>query len=149
MKIDINLDYVHSDLNEIYSVVCQMYHIDIRNKNRTTEYVDARAIFFALSKKLTRHSHSVIGSFLNRDHATSIHGIKTFNNLMATDKDFRDAARFALFKSCDLLEKVEEEPRDFIFLNWSKITNKQQIKIKEKMAEFLYSNKLLKKESYA
>tara|TARA_R110000787_G_C13179810_1_gene421708 strand:- start:155 stop:604 length:450 start_codon:yes stop_codon:yes gene_type:complete len=149
MKIDINLDYAHSDLKEIYSVICQMYHIDIRNKNRTTDYVDARAIFFALSKKLTRHSHSVIARFLDRDHSTSVNGIKTFNNLMATDKDFREAARFALFKSCDLLEKVEEDPRDYIFLNWSKITNKQQMKIKEKMAEFLYSNKSLKKESYA
>lgn len=149
MKIDINLDYKHSDLKEIYSVICQMYHIDIRLQNRTIDYVYGRSIFFALSKKLTRHSHSVIGRFLDRSHATSIHGIKTFNNLMATDKDFREAARFALFKSCDLLEKVEEEPRDYIFLNWSKITNKQQMKIKEKMAEFLYSNKLLKKESYA
>ena len=149
MKTDINLNYLPSDLREIYSVICEMKGIDIRNKNRTNEYVDARAIFFALSKKLTKHSHSAIGSFLNRDHSTSINGIKTFNNLMATDKDFREAARFALFKSCDLLEKVEEEPRDFIFLNWSKITNKQQIKIKQKMAEFLYSNKLLKKESYA
>tara|TARA_R110000824_G_scaffold292462_1_gene480886 strand:+ start:747 stop:1196 length:450 start_codon:yes stop_codon:yes gene_type:complete len=148
MKTDINLNYAHSDLKEIYSVICEMKSIDIRDRNKTTQYVDARAIFFALSKKLTRHSHSVIGSFLNRDHATSIHGIKTFNNLMATDKDFRDAARFALFKSCDLLEKVEEEPRDFIFLNWSKITNKQQMKIKQKMSSFLYSNELLKKESY-
>ena len=149
MKIDINLDYLPSDLTEIYSVICEMKGIDIRNKNRTNEYVDARAIFFALSKKLTRHSHSVIGGFLNRDHSTSIHGIKTFNNLMATDKDFREAARFALFKSCDLLEKVEEEPRDFIFLNWSEITNKQQMKLKEQMIYFLNINTKIKNPSYA
>jgi len=149
MKIDIDFNNAPSDLREIYSVICQMKGIDIRDNNRTNEYVYARSIFFALAKKLTRHSHSVIASFLNRDHSTSIHGVKTFNNLMATDKDFREAARFALFKSCDLLEKVEEKPRDYIFLNWSKITNKQQMQIKDKMAAFLYSNELLKKESYA
>tara|TARA_R110000744_G_scaffold294510_1_gene404717 strand:+ start:39 stop:488 length:450 start_codon:yes stop_codon:yes gene_type:complete len=149
MKTDINSNNLPSDLREIYSVICEMKGIDIRNKNRTNDYVYARAIFFALSKKLTRHSHSVIGGFLNRDHSTSIHGIKTFNNLMATDKDFREAARFALFKSCDLLEKVEEEPRDFIFLNWSEITNKQQMKLKEQMIYFLNINTKIKNPSYA
>ena len=149
MKIDINLDYAPSDLKEIYSVVCQMYHIDIRKKSKKQSYVFARAIFFSLSRKLTKHSHVLIASFVNQGHCSSMHGVRTFDNLMATNKDFREAARFALFKSCDLLEKVEEEPKDYIFLNWSKITNKQQMKIKEKMAEFLYSNKLLKKESYA
>ena len=149
MKTDINLNYLPSDLREIYSVICEMKGIDIRNKNRTNEYVDARAIFFALSKKLTKHSHSAIGSFLNRDHSTSIHGIKTFNNLMATDKDFREAARFALFKSCNLLEKVDEEPRDFIFLNWSEITNEQQMKLKEQMKYFLNINTKIKNSSYA
>lgn len=150
MKIDINLDYAPSDLKEIYSVVCQMYHIDIREKSRKQSYVFARAIFFSLSRKLTKHSHVLIASFVNQSHCSSMHGVKTFDNLMATNKDFREAARFALFKSCDLLEKTEEDPRDFIFLNWSEITNKQQMKIKEKMAKFLYTNKsLLKKESYA
>jgi hypothetical protein len=149
MKIDIDFNNAPSDLREIYSVICQMRGIDIRDKNRTNDYVYARAIFFALAKKLTKHSHSVMGSFLNRDHATSIHGVKTFNNLMATDKDFREAARFALFKCCDLLDKAEEKPRDFIFLNWSKITNKQQLKLKDQMIGFLKTNTKIKNPSYA
>ena len=150
MKIDINLDYAPSDLKEIYSVVCQMYAIDIREKSRKQSYVFARAIFFSLSRKLTKHSHVLIASFVNQGHCSSMHGVRTFDNLMATSKEFREAARFALFKSCGLLEKIEEDPRDFIFLNWSEITNKQQMKIKEKMAKYLFTNKsLLKKESYA
>jgi len=149
MKIDIDFNNAPSDLREIYSVICQMKGIDIRDNNRTNDYVYARSIFFALAKKLTRHSHSVIASFLNRDHSTSIHGVKTFNNLMATDKDFREAARFALFKACDLLEKVEEEPRDYIFLNWSKITNKQQLKLKDQMIDFLNTNTKIKNSNYA
>lgn len=68
---------------------------------------------------------------------------------MATDKDFREAARFALFKACDLLEKVEEEPRDYIFLNWSKITNKQQLKLKDQMIDFLNTNTKIKNSNYA
>ena len=149
MKIDIDFNNAPSDLREIYSVICQMKGIDIRDNNRTNDYVYARSIFFALAKKLTKHSHSVIASFLNRDHSTSIHGVKTFNNLMATDKDFREAARFALFKACDLLEKVEEEPRDYIFLNWSKITNKQQLKLKDQMIDFLNTNTKIKNSNYA
>ena len=150
MKIDINLDHAPRDLKEIYSVVCQMYAIDIRDKNRKQSYVFARAIFYSISRKLTQHSHVFIASFLNQDHCASMHGVRIFENLMATSKEFREAARFALFKSCGLLEKIEEDPRDFIFLNWSEITNKQQMKIKEKMAKYLFTNKsLLKKESYA
>jgi len=149
MKIDINLDYAPRDLKEIYSVVCQMYAIDIREKSRKQSYVFARAIFFSLSRKLTKHSHVLIASFVNQGHCSSMHGVRTFDNLMATSKEFREAARFALFKSCDLLEKVEEEPRDFIFLNWSEITNKQQMKLKEQMIYFLNINTKIKNPSYA
>tara|TARA_R100000541_G_scaffold16198_2_gene25782 strand:+ start:821 stop:1276 length:456 start_codon:yes stop_codon:yes gene_type:complete len=151
MKIDINLKYVPNDLEEIYEVICQMYNIDIRHKTRKRNYVDARAIFYALSRKLTTHSHLLISSFLKQGHCSSLHGVKLFDNLMATDKDFREAARFALFKCCNILEKVHEDSRDYIFQNWSKITNVQQSKICEKLKSYIMDNMeiKLKKESYA
>jgi hypothetical protein len=151
MKIDINLKYAPNDLEEIYEVICQMYHIDIRDKNRKQEYVLARAIFYALSKKLTRHSIAIIAGFLKQDHASCVHSIKIFNEFMATNNKFREAARFALFKCCNLLEQVEEDPRDFVFLNWSKITNVQQTKICDSVKTYIKDNMELglKKESYA
>ena len=151
MKIDINLKYAPNDLEEIYEVICQMYHIDIRDKNRKQEYVLARAIFYALSKKLTRHSIAIIAGFLNQDHASCVHSIKIFNEFMATNNKFREAARFALFKCCNLLEQVEEDPRDFVFLNWSKITNVLQTEICDSVKTYIKDNMELglKKESYA
>ena len=151
MKIDINLKNHPTDLTEIYSVVCQMSNVDIREKTRKRNYVDARNVFYGIARKLTNHSHEVIGGFLNRNYSTSVHGTKMFNILMASDQKFRDATRFAMYKSCNLLDKIAEDPRDFVFLNWTKITNKQQSEIKNQMIDFLNTNNeiLLKKESYA
>tara|TARA_R100000541_G_scaffold11134_1_gene19194 strand:+ start:551 stop:1000 length:450 start_codon:yes stop_codon:yes gene_type:complete len=149
MKIDIDLKFAPSDLKEIYSVVCQMYNIDIRIKSRKQNFVFARALFYSLSSRLTKHSYVLISGFLKQDHSSCVHAIKTFDYLMATEEKFREAARFALFKSCDLLEKIEEEPRDFIFLNWSKITNKQQSEMKDQMVYFLNTNAQIKNPNYA
>tara|TARA_B100000768_G_scaffold174760_1_gene185419 strand:- start:1145 stop:1594 length:450 start_codon:yes stop_codon:yes gene_type:complete len=149
MKIDINLKNHPTDLTEIYSVICQMSNVDIRDKTRKRNYVDARNVFYGISRKLTMHSHAVIGGFLNRDHATSVHGTKMFKILMASDQKFRDATRFALYKCCNLLDKIAEDPRDFVFLNWSKITNEQQSKMKDQMVYFLNTNTQIKVPSYA
>jgi hypothetical protein len=140
-----------SDLKEIYSVICQMNKIDIRLKNRLTIYIKSRALFFGIAKKLTKHPHAALGGFLDRDHSTSMNGLTTFNNMMETDKNFREAARFALFKCCNLLEKVEEDSRDFVYLKWNDLTNEQQKEIKKLMENLLNANeeKTVKKiESY-
>ena len=151
MKIDINLENHPTDLTEIYSVVCQMSNVDIREKTRKRHYVDARNVFYGIARKLTKHSHATIGGFLNRDHATSVHGTRMFHILMATDQDFRDATRFALFKSCSLLDKTAQDPRDFVFLNWTKITNVQQLEIRDLMRSYIKDNMeiKLKIESHA
>lgn len=151
MKIDINLKNHPTDLTEIYSVVCQMSNVDIRDKSRKRNYVDARNVFYGIARKLTNHSHAVIGGFLNRDHTTSVHGHRMFHILMASDQKFRDATRFAMYKSCNLLDKIAQDPRDFVFLNWSKITNVQQSKISDLIKRYIMDNMeiKLKKESYA
>lgn len=50
-----------------------------KSKYRGREVVDARAIYYYLSKVLTNKSYYYIGKRVNRDHASAIHG---FNQLV-------------------------------------------------------------------
>tara|TARA_Y100000389_G_C17244770_1_gene405026 strand:+ start:250 stop:666 length:417 start_codon:yes stop_codon:yes gene_type:complete len=59
-------------------------HLDIpedvfKSKYRGREVVDARAIYYYLSKVFTSKSYYYIGEKVNRDHASAIHG---FNQLV-------------------------------------------------------------------
>ena len=58
------------------------------NKTRKREYVDARqqAMYFMRSLKM---SYASIGKLFNRNHATVMHAIKTVNNLLVTDFEYR------------------------------------------------------------
>ena len=52
-------------------------------------YADLRRIYGHLAKDLTCLSLSEIGRHIKRDHATIIHYIKTTNDLLEYDKDFK------------------------------------------------------------
>tara|TARA_Y100000389_G_C17272584_1_gene418791 strand:+ start:304 stop:720 length:417 start_codon:yes stop_codon:yes gene_type:complete len=59
-------------------------HLDIpedvfKSKYRGRKVVDARAIYYYLSKAFTNKSYYYIGEKVNRDHASAIHG---FNQLV-------------------------------------------------------------------
>ena len=52
----------------------------LKSKTRKREIVDARYIYFRRAKEITKASTTKIGEYVNRHHATVIHGIKeTFN----------------------------------------------------------------------
>lgn len=62
----------------------------IQQKTRKREIVQARQMAMFFSKDLTKLSLALIGSLLgNKDHSTCLHGIKTVNNLIDTDKQFK------------------------------------------------------------
>jgi len=74
----------------------------IKYDSRKREVVQARQIAMVLSKQLTKKSLDYIGKQLaDRDHATVLHAIKTVNNLIDTDKEFKKT----YFEIC---EKVDD-----------------------------------------
>ncbi|MCB0835985.1 MAG: chromosomal replication initiator protein DnaA [Bacteroidetes bacterium] len=70
-------------------------HLDVevelmKAKTRKRDIVQARQIAMFFAKEMTRHSLKSIGShFGGRDHSTVIHALQTVNDLIATDKYFK------------------------------------------------------------
>ena len=85
-KREISIDYIQK-------VVCNFYNIGLdllQSKTRKREIVQARQVAMFFSKSLTKSSLATIGSQIGgKDHATVLHACKTVNNLIETDKRFR------------------------------------------------------------
>jgi hypothetical protein len=59
------------------------------NKNRGDEYKIPRYIVWYFLKKHTNLSLSDMGKLFNKDHATVLSGLKTLNNLIETDLNYK------------------------------------------------------------
>jgi chromosomal replication initiator protein len=83
---EISIDYIQK-------VVCDYFNLPvevINSKTRKREIVQARQLAMYFSKKHTKNSLNTIGLHCgNKDHATVLHAVKTVNNLIETDKQFR------------------------------------------------------------
>jgi len=84
---EISIDYIQK-------IVCDYFGLpleSISSKTRKREIVQARQLAMYFSKKLTKASLATIGQHCgNKDHATVLHACRTVNNLMDTDKQFRN-----------------------------------------------------------
>jgi chromosomal replication initiator protein len=84
---EISIDYIQK-------VVCDYFGLPleaINSKTRKREIVQARQLAMFFSKKLTKASLATIGHHCgNKDHATVLHACRTVNNLVETDKQFRN-----------------------------------------------------------
>lgn len=80
-------------VQEIKKAVCQYFEIApdvLLSKTRKREICQARQIAMYLSRNHTKNSLSTIGSLVGgKDHATVLHSCNTVNNLMDTDRMFR------------------------------------------------------------
>jgi hypothetical protein len=70
--------------------------------------VDARRIFYKILRDMGMQ-YTDIGRIHSKDHSTIIHAVKTFNDIYATDVDFRKAYRmihdlFSSYKEHNPLE---------------------------------------------
>lgn len=82
-------------MEQIRQVVCDYFKLSvdaISTKSRKLEVVQARQIAMYFSKRLTKNSLSTIGSYIGqRDHATVLHACKKVEDLIDTDKFFRQS----------------------------------------------------------
>ncbi len=83
---EVSIDYIQK-------VVCDYFNFPvsvINEKTRKREIVQARQLAMYFSKKHTKSSLATIGLHCgNKDHATVLHAIRTVNNLIETDKQFK------------------------------------------------------------
>ena len=80
-------------LDKVQKVVCDYFNIsreELVSKTRKRQIVQARQIAMYMSRNLINCSLSTIGSEIGgKDHATVLHACTTVNDLMSTDKVFR------------------------------------------------------------
>ena len=85
----------HNDvtIDKVQKVVCDYFNItrdDLLSKTRKRQIVQARQIAMYMSRNLINCSLSTIGAEIGgKDHATVLHACTTVNDLMSTDKTFR------------------------------------------------------------
>lgn len=71
-------------LNHILLITCITQKVSIeaiKSKVRLRKVTDSRFIYYYISRKITRSNLEEIGSLVNRDHSTVIHGIKQVENI--------------------------------------------------------------------
>ena len=85
-QVDITID-------KVQKVVCDYFNItkdDLLSKTRKRQIVQARQIAMYMSRSLINCSLSTIGAEIGgKDHATVLHACNTVNDLMTTDKSFK------------------------------------------------------------
>ena len=81
-------------IESIQSVVCDYLGISedlVRARTRKREVVQARQVAMFFSKEITSHSLKTIGlHFGGRDHSTVIHAVRSVENQVDTDPQFRE-----------------------------------------------------------
>lgn len=94
-----------NELYLIYSACKTVWGVDPKKTERTRPYPYARACFYKIAKQETDNTLNFIGSFLNKDHATVIHGIKKFEEYELVP-DFIEQYAKCLELFIDLKEEI-------------------------------------------
>lgn len=78
------------DIKKIVANVCSVTVADIESKSRKTPFVEARHMCMFFGHQKTKETHeSIAYNVARRGHCSSLHAIKTVNNLRDTDFNFR------------------------------------------------------------
>ncbi len=82
------------DQVNVENLVCKALDIDpaemqLRKKCRKREWVEARDIVFYILVRSCKWKTARTGMVYGKDHATVLHALKTIDNLLETDKEFR------------------------------------------------------------
>lgn len=95
-------------LQDIKQLVENETKLNLQTKTRKKEYVFARAIYFRLCKEFTTYSLASIGSTVNKDHATVLHGLKIFREFQGLSNTFQSELT-AYYNIVPKLKKISEE----------------------------------------
>lgn len=80
---------------------------ELVSRKRYRHLVDSRQLFCYIMRKRFGLTYSTIGSFLDRDHATAIHGFKSHSDKFKFDRKYYEISE-------RVFEKVDQE-----IIKWS------------------------------
>lgn len=122
-------------IKKIIEINCKVK--DISKTGLHSQHVEQRNLYCYLSRKYTSSSYALIGTLIDREHTSVMHGIKTISNFIATDQLIDKELFLKSQRETSLL--IEQYKRDakssLIVLDKQQIINKfkiAHIKIMEK-----------------
>ena len=78
-------------INSIKDSVSKLFNVDLSSSKRDTKHLRARSVFYKMCYNLCyKPTLQAIGDSVNKNHATVIHSIKTFENNLKFDPIMRD-----------------------------------------------------------
>ena len=95
-------------LGKIIEYTNEVFEIDIRNTTRKREYVEARAFYYEIARKVTNFSLEEIGRQVDKDHATVLYALMNIVQFL-DEKEIQKG--FANFSYVD-----EEDKLSFSYL---------------------------------
>ena len=127
-----------SKLKAIRNEVVNKFNADITKKNRNRELVYGRAVYYKLCKNLTSHSLTDIGSFICKDHATVLHGLKVFETFELKNDYYYLNAYEEMFNKLKLNYAINiKNPRDLKTKYYKYINENINLKEKNKSMRIL------------
>lgn len=95
-------------LDDIKYLVERETGLDLSLQSRRRHLVYARFIFFKLARTHTSHSLDDIGRFINKDHASVLHGVKQFENVI---REYEDDL-YKIYIKIDTICRTKRKLRD-------------------------------------
>jgi len=127
--------------------------VDVLDKRRTRENVNARVIFCKIARELFWHTWRRIGEYLGKDHATAMHSANGFEVVKNYEHKFYNAFKMILVElegeeliikhhNFGLIDNLDEYIINYRESIKNKVEEiKQEIKIKQE-------NKVIKNEAF-
>ena len=90
-------------LEKIIEYTNEVFKIDIRNQTRKRNYVEARAFYYELARKITNYTLKDIGKPLGKDHATVLYGLMNIVQFLDEKEIQKGFVKFSWFDEEDKL----------------------------------------------
>jgi hypothetical protein len=88
-------------LEKIIEYTNEVFKIDIRNQTRKRNYVEARAFYYELARKITNYTLADIGKPLGKDHSTVLYGLMNIVQFLDEKEIQKGFANFSWFEDED------------------------------------------------
>ncbi len=129
-------------LKQYDDIIFDEFGIKIGEPGSMRVVVDLRRIFFKFVRnKFPQLSLAFIGSYLNKDHATVLHALRSYDNLYLSDTDFKKLADHLRlrFRTID-----SESPSEEYLIKLTTLINNSSEALRKEFYELIATHRIIK-----
>ena len=98
-------------LDNIAEMVGKELNVDLYDKSRKQRVVQARVVYYRLAREFTSYSLQRIADVFNKNHATALHGYKSFENFKLQNKLYSQELK-AYENISEVLQKIKLDKKE-------------------------------------